>query len=315
MSILFKSILFFTGPQPGAEAGSRAKRERGRPMSEDLETLVDGLAFPECPRWHDGELWLSEKRGGRVVAVGPDGATRIVVEVPGGPSGLGWTPDGQLLVVDASNRRLLRLDGEELAVVADLARVTVGRCNDLVVDATGRAYVGHFGYDLLGGAAPAPASLVLVEAAGSARTVADDLAFPNGCVITPDGETLLVAESAASRVTSFAIASDGGLGDRQTFASLVDVVPDGIALDDEGALWVSDPIGCAVVRVLRSGEITHRVSTSPAGAFACELGGDDGRTLYVCLYTEAAVQVTEGAPATGAVVTMRVDVPAPGRAR
>jgi sugar lactone lactonase YvrE len=271
-----------------------------------LETLVDALAFPECPRWRDGELWLSEKRAGRVLAVSAAGDVRPVVDIPGGPGGLGWTPAGDLLVLDMSGRRLLRFDGAELHVVAELAALTVGRCNDMVVDAQGRAYVGHFGYDLLGGAPPAAATLLLVDADGSARPVADDLHFPNGCELTPDGATLLVAESAASRVTAFDVAADGSLSGRRDFAALGDVVPDGIALDTDGALWVSDPIGCQVVRVEPGGTVTERVSTAPAGAFACALGGDDGRTLFVCLYTEAASQMAEGAPPIGSLATLRL---------
>lgn len=281
-------------------------------MDRHLEVLVEGLAFPECPRWHDRELWLSEKRAGRVLAVSPTGDARAVVDVPGGPGGLGWTPDGDLLVVDMSARRLLRLDGERLVVVADLADLTVGRCNDMVVDAVGRSYVGHFGYDLLGGAPPAPASLVLVEPDGSARTVADDLHFPNGCELTPDGTTLLVAESAASRVVRFDVAADGSLFGRRPFAQLDGVVPDGIALEPDGAaLWISDPVGCALVRVEPGGTggatVTDRISTAPAGAFACALGGDDGGTLFVCLYTEAASQMAEGAPPIGALATLRLN--------
>jgi sugar lactone lactonase YvrE len=273
-------------------------------------TLADGLAFPECPRWHDGELWLSEKRAGRVLAVTPEGAVRTVVEVPGGPGGLGWTPNGELLVLDMTARALLRLAGGALETVADLTGLTVGRCNDMIVDAHGRAYVGHFGYDLLGGAPPALATLVLVGADGVATTVADDLHFPNGCALTPDGATLLVAESAAGRITAFTVEGDGSLSGRRVFAALDGVVPDGIALDAAGALWVSDPVGCALVRVEPGGAVTDRVSTAPAGAFACALGGDDGRTLFVCLYTEQASQLADGAPPIGSVVTMRVDIPA-----
>jgi sugar lactone lactonase YvrE len=271
-----------------------------------LNTLVDGLAFPECPRWHDGELFLSEKRAGRVLAVSPAGVVRTVVEVPGGPGGLGWAPDGALLVLDMSARRLLRFDGEALGVVADLSGLTVGRCNDMVVDDAGRCYVGHFGYDLLGGASPAPATLVLVEADGTARRVADDLHFPNGCELTPDGTSLLVAESAAGRITQFAVGADGSLGERRLFASLDGVVPDGIALDVDGALWVSDPVNGAIVRVEPGGAVTERIPTAPAGAFACALGGDDGRTLFVCLYTEAASQIADGAPPIGSVATLRL---------
>lgn len=273
-------------------------------------TLVDGLAFPECPRWHDGELWLSEKRAGRVLAVTPGGDTRTVAAVPGGPGGIGWTPDGDLLVLDMTARALLRLDDEGLETVAELGELTVGRCNDMIVDGRGRAYVGHFGYDLLGGEPPAPATLVLVEPDGSARTVAEDLHFPNGCALTPDGTTLLVAESAAGRITAFTVEADGALSGRRVFAAVDGVVPDGIALDAAGGLWVSDPVGCALVRVEAGGSVTARVSTAPAGAFACALGGDDGRTLFVCLYTEQASQRADGAPAIGSVATMRVDIPA-----
>ena len=273
-------------------------------------TLADGLAFPECPRWHDGELWLSEKRAGRILAISEEGAIRTVVDVPGGPGGIGWTPRGELLVLDMTARALLRLGEGGLETVADLGELTDGRCNDMIVDADGRAYVGHFGYDLLGGAVPAPATLVLVEPDGSARTVAEDLHFPNGCALTPDGATLLVAESAAGRVTAFTVEADGSLSGRRVFAALDGVVPDGIALDAAGGLWISDPVGCAVVRVESDGAVTSRVSTAPAGAFACALGGDDGRTLFVCLYTEQASQLADGAPPIGSVATLRVDVPA-----
>jgi sugar lactone lactonase YvrE len=277
-----------------------------------LDTLVDGLAFPECPRWRDGELWLSEKRGGRVLAVTEGGARRTVADVPGGPGGIGWTPDGDLLVLDMTARALLVLRAGGLATVADLTELTAGRCNDMIVDRVGRAYVGHFGYDLLGGAPAAPATLVMVRPDGSAITVAEDLHFPNGCALTPDGSTLLVAESAAGRVTAFDVEPDGSLSGRRVFAALDGVVPDGIALDAAGALWVSDPVGGALVRVEPGGVVTSRVSTAPAGAFACALGGHDGRTLFACLYTEQASQLADGAPPIGSVVTMRVDVPAAG---
>ena len=245
-----------------------------------------------------------------MLAVSATGEVRTVVVVPGGPGGLGWTPDGELLVLDMSGRRLLRLERDELTVVADLAAVTVGRCNDMIVDRRGRAYVGHFGYDLLGGAAPAPATLVLVEPDGAVRTVAGDLHFPNGCALNPDETTLLVAESSASRITQFDVHDDGSLAGRREFANLGASVPDGIALDAEGALWVSDPVGCALLRVEPGGAVTAQVSTAPHGAFVCELGGDDGRTLFACLYTEQASQLADGAPPIGSVVTMRVDVPA-----
>ena len=245
-------------------SSSSTRKERHGPSTETrvttgLQTLVEGLAFPECPRWHDGELWLSEKRAGRVVAVSETGDVRTVVDVPGGPGGLGWTSDGELLVLDMSARHLLRLEREQLTLLADLSAVTVGRCNDMTVDRHGRAYVGHFGYDLLGGAPPAPATLVLVQPDGAVSTVADDLHFPNGCALTPDETTLLVAESAANRITEFDVRADGSLAARRVFADLGAAIPDGIALDAAGALWVSDPVGCcrAARRARRRGDVAR----------------------------------------------------------
>lgn len=277
--------------------------------SSSFTTLVSGLAFPESPRWHQGQLWFVEKRGGAVRCGPESGPFDPVLTVAAGPGGIDWTPDGDLLVVATSTRQLLRWTGSELVEVADLSEHTRGRCNDLVVGAGGDAYVGHFGYDLLGGEAAAPASLVLVRADGSVEVVAEDLAFPNGAVITSDGSTLVVAESAVMRLTAFTIGADGRLTDRRTFADLGDVVPDGICLDAEGAIWVSDPIGRQVVRVADGGEVTTTISTGPMGAFACALGGDDGRSLFVCLYSEIASQGTAGA-AIGSVVVTSVDVAA-----
>jgi sugar lactone lactonase YvrE len=278
--------------------------------------VADGLAFPESPRWHDGRIWLVEKRGGRVLA-GPAGATgfgplSVVVEVPDGPGGIGWDPQGRLLVVGSTSRCLYRLDGDALTTVADLSAFTVGRANDMVVDGRGRAYVGHFGYDLLGGGAPAPGRLVLVDptvGGVSVRPVGGPLEFANGAVIDPSGETLIVAESAACRLSAFSIDADGSLGDRRVFAELGSTVPDGIALDAEGGVWIADPVNCELVRVLDGGAVTDRIDTDGRGAFACALGGPSGTTLFVCLYDEQASRSTAGA-AIGSLVTTEVAIPA-----
>jgi len=164
-------------------------------MEPETTLLLDGLVFPEGPRWHDGKLWFSDIFAHKVMAVDLDGHAETIVEVPNRPSGLGWLPDGRLLVVSMTDLRLLRLDSHGLSEVADLHTLATYRCNDMVVDGQGRAYIGHFGFDVGAGQPFAPAALILVAPDGAARVVADELAFPNGTVITPDGRTLIVAES------------------------------------------------------------------------------------------------------------------------
>lgn len=252
---------------------------------------MEGLRFPESPRWHEGVLWLAEKRGGRVLRV-TNGTVDTVAEVPGGPGGIGWLPTGEMLVVSMADCRLLRVDGGHGVEVADLSHLTVGKCNDMVVDQRGRAYVGDFGYDLAAGDPPAPASLVLVTPAGDVSRVAGELHFPNGAVVTPGGETLIVAESAANRLTAFQVDVDGSLSGRRVWADLGSVVPDGIDLDPEGAVWVADPIAGEVVRVAEGGEVLDRRDTGD-GAFACAVGGDG---LFVCTYTEEASMDPTGPP-------------------
>jgi sugar lactone lactonase YvrE len=275
-----------------------------------LQEVLSGLRFPESPRWHEGRLWLSEKRAERVVRIDPDGPT-AVVDVTADPGGLGWSPAGDMLVVSMGDRRLLRHRGGELAEVADLAGLTRGKCNDMVVDALGRAYVGDFGYDLARGEEPAGGHIVLVDESGAARVVADDLGFPNGSVVTADGGRLIVAESSAGRLTVFDIADDGSLHGRRVFADLGRGVADGICLDVEGAVWYADPLGCEVVRIAEGGRVLQQISTGAEGAFACVLGGDDGRTLFVCTYSEAASMDASGPP-VGRVVAARVEVPSAG---
>ncbi len=245
------------------------------------ETLVDGLCFGEGPRWHDGALWLSDMHAREVLKVGDDGQVESIVRVENSPSGLGWLPDGQLLVVSMEDRSLLRFDGEQLHPHADLSNFATFHCNDMVVDAQGRAYVGNFGFDLHTRQKPVPATLVCVEPDGSARAVADELMFPNGTVITPDGDTLIIAESFGARLTAFDIADNGDLSNRRLWADLPKgAVPDGICLDSEGGIWSASPTTCECIRQDEGGEITHRVEVEQ-GAFACMLGGADGTTLYV----------------------------------
>jgi len=276
-----------------------------------LKQLIEGLRFPESPRWGEGCLWFSEKRAKRIVCV--DNGTIInTLDVPGEPGGLGWDPEGRLLVVSMGDQRILRLEGHGLLKeFAHLSELVRGKCNDMVVDQRGRAYVGDFGYDLLSGEDPAPGHLVMVDLEGSARLVADDLGFPNGVVIHEERRLLIVAESAAGRLTAFTVDDDGGLRDRRIFAELGSGVPDGICLDAEGAVWYADPLNCEVVRVEEGGRVLQKISTGQEGAFACVLGGQDGRNLYVCTYTESA-SVDPSAPPVGSILLAKVDVPTAG---
>jgi sugar lactone lactonase YvrE len=269
--------------------------------------LIGGLGFPEGPRWHDGQLWFSDF-GDRVVrAVGLDGTVREIVRVDARPSGLGWLPDGSLLVVSMTDQRLLRTTSSGVAMHADLSSFTRSACNDMVVDADGNAYVGYMGFDLLASPLePKPAALLLVRRDGSVSVAAADLAFPNGVVIAPDRRTLIVAETFGRRLTAFDVAKDATLSRRRVFAELPDRAPDGICLDQSGAVWVADAAGKACVRVKEGGDVTDVIKTE-RGCYACALGGTDGRTLFLCLadgYDPSSMALH-----TASVEMLRVDVP------
>jgi sugar lactone lactonase YvrE len=280
-------------------------------MPTSTRVLLDGIVFPEGPRWHDGKLWFSDMHAHRVVTVDLAGRAEGVVEVPNQPSGLGWLPDGRLLVVSMTDRRLLRLDPGGLTVVADLSALASFYCNDMVVDDRGRAYVGNFGFDLHAAAPFHPAELILVPPDGPPRIVANELAFPNGCVITPDGRTLVVGESGGARLTAFTIAADGSLGERRVWAALENAVPDGICLDAEGAIWVASPVGNEVLRVREGGVVVDRVRVSTI-PFACMLGGPDRRTLFVATAETHQPELVKAKP-SGRIEIASVDVPGAGR--
>lgn len=275
------------------------------------EVVVEGLCFPEAPRWREGSLWFSDMLDHKVLRLGADGSAQVVAEVPQQPSGLGWLPDGRLLVVSMRDRRLLRLEAGGLVPVADLSALAPFHCNDMVVDAAGGAYVGNFGFDLPAGAPPAPTVLVRVEPDGRARIVASDLLFPNGCVITPDGGTLIVAETFGARLTAFSVAADGTLSNRRTWAELPGTSPDGICLDAEGAVWVASPVSRAVLRVREGGQITHRVNVERQ-AIACMLGGEDRCTLYVATGHVSFDAAKARRYRSGRIECVRVPVPGAG---
>lgn len=272
-------------------------------------TLLDGLVFPEGLRWHDDRLWLSDMYGGRVLTVGLDGQVDEVAEVPGRPSGLGFLPDGTPLAVSMEDHRVLRLESGGPVEHADLTALVSGHVNDMLVDPAGRAYVGSFGFDFLGGEEPAPANLVAVEPDGSAAVVADGLMFPNGMALADDGATLLVAEMLAAKVTAFSVAADGSLGERRTFVELPDRTPDGIALDADGNLWVASSLTAEVLLVAPDGEVLETLSTAPLLAPACALGGPDGRTLFLALAETSPEQLAQGI-SSGRIDTAVVRVPA-----
>jgi sugar lactone lactonase YvrE len=294
----------------------------------DLAMLLQGGSFFEAPRWRDGRWWVSDFYSELVLAVDPDGRAEQVLQVDGQPSGLGWLPDGSLLVVSMRDRRVLRRrpDGE-VGTHADVADLCSGYLNDMVVDRRGRAYVGEFAFDPEGGASPEPGGLIGIAADGSAVVAAADMHFPNGSVITPDGNTLIVGETAAGRYTAFTIEQDGSLTDRRVWAQVgrtpelttieetlgqLNFAPDGCTLDAEGHIWAADEVGSRCIRLARGGSIVAEIAM-PEGfdVFACMLGGDDGRTLLMCAapdYDARARALTRDA----ILLTTTVDVPHAG---
>ena len=249
------------------------------------DILIDGLLFGEGPRWHQDALWLSDMHAQQVLKVSSDGTKEVIVEIANDqPSGLGWLPNGDLLIVSMTDRALLRYDGYELAHHADLSELASWYCNDMVVDHQGRAYVGNFGFDLHNNAPMKTAELICVEPNGEARVVAEDLSFPNGTVITPDGQTLIVGESFGGKLTAFTIEVNGDLKAPRTWADLPEgSVPDGICLDADGGIWCASPTSNECLRIIEGGEVTHSIALERLG-IACMLGGDK---LYVLTSTSS----------------------------
>jgi sugar lactone lactonase YvrE len=282
-----------------------------------LDVLATGLRFGEGPRWHHGKLWFSDMYDHSVQAVGLDGHVEVKVDIPGQPSGLGWTPAGDLLVVLMRERQVLRLAHDRLVVHADLDGVATWHCNDMVVDDAGRAYVGNFGFDLHTAEATgdfsrrATATLALVDPDGSVSVAADGLKFPNGTVITPDGRTLVVAESMGRCLTAFDRDADGRLSNRRVWADLGGRAPDGICLDADGAIWFANAAAGECVRVAEGGAVLD-VLTTDRRAFACMLGGPEGRHLFV-LTSQHSHPDQCRAERTGQVLVTEVAVPHAGR--
>ena len=276
-----------------------------------VEILLDGLVFGEQPRWHDGRLWFSDWGTREVIAVDLAGRREVMLEVPSFPLCVDWLPDGRLLVVSARAGLLLRRETDGTLVThGDLTAVSdPPPGNELVVDRRGNAYVNGAGFDLMAGGEFAPGRVALVTPDGSAREVADGIAFPNGMLVAPDGSTLIVADSYAKALLAFDIADDGRLVDRRVWADLGDGVPDGICMDAENAVWYGDVPNRRCVRVREGGEVV-RVIELDRGCFACALGGEDRRTLCMMATEWNGPQGMFTGPRTGQVLTAAA--PAPG---
>jgi sugar lactone lactonase YvrE len=270
---------------------------------ETLQTtfVAEGLKFGEGPRWHDGKLWLSDIQAGRVAVLGDDGELETVVETRGA-SGLGWLPDGRLVISTLGRPHIRCLDGDEVTTLYDLKDFGWS-LNDMVVTPDGRIYADLY----LEAVSHPPGGIVLVTPDGEARVVATDMATPNGLAVTPDQSTLIASETGTGRVHAFTIGPDGDLTDQRTFADLGPARgPDGLCLDEEGAVWVASYKTGEVLRVLDGGEVTHRVEVAGRLPVAPALGGADGRTLFVVVNESADLQGSEGA--RGEIEMARVEV-------
>lgn len=248
-----------------------------------FKVVCTGLAFPEGPRWHEGALWFSDMHAHQVMRMTPGESPDIVVDVPEAPSGLGFLPDGRLLVVSMHDRKVMRLDAHGLVVHADLSKIATWHANDMLVDATGRAYVGNFGDDSVPPAPPASASLALIQPDGSVEVAADAMAFANGMTLIDGGRVMVVAETRATPpcLTAFDVDSDGHLSNRRVLVAFDGQLPDGISADADDHVWVASPFTNELLRVSPDGRIVDRLE-SPHPPYACAVGGDDGRTLFVC---------------------------------
>ena len=279
-----------------------------------LQVLMEGVAFGESPRWHDGRLWFSDWGAQEVVAVDDHGERETIVRVdfPAFPMCIDFAADGGLLVVAGRDGRMWRRDPDgSLASYADLRGLSVNPWNDIVVDRAGKAYVNNIGFEFPGGAF-APGTLALVSPDGTARQVADGLAFPNGIAISADNGTLIVAESYAERLTAFTIDDDGGLRDRRVWAETPGDHPDGICIDSDGAVWYADVGNRHCVRVREGGEVLDTLECD-RGCFACALGGADGSTLFIVAQEWGGPELMHQGARTGQVLTAPVPARRAGR--
>lgn len=243
-------------------------------------TVAEGLMFPEAPRWHDGELWFTDQHARRVLRMQRNGRLSEVIETPDLPGGLGWLPDGRAIVVMMTERRVCTMEQNRLEDYADLSGLASFHCNDMLVDDQGRAWVGNFGYDLHGGESIKSAEIILIPPDDEARIAARDMIFPNGMAMSPDGDSLIVAETFAARITAFDITADNRLVNPRLWADLDGAYPDGLCLAADGTLWVAAPNIDQVLHIREGGEVLGRVF--PHGRpYACTLGDCDDQILYI----------------------------------
>ena len=283
--------------------------------------IADGLYFGEGPRWHDGRLWFSDFHDHAVKSMDAAGGVRTELQIDDQPSGLGWLPDGRMLVVSMRRRQVLRVDPDGVKVHADLAAIATFHTNDMVVDRHGRAYVGNFGFDLdhalqtrgvEGVLAEHPtAVLARVDPDGSVHVACAEMHFPNGSVITPDGKTLIIAETLAMRLTAFDIAADGSLANRRLWAQVGMRAPDGICLDANGHVWIANAIAPECVLFAPGGEVVATIETDQP-CFACMLGGPDRRTLYMLTAPTSVADLASASP-LGRVMAAAVATPGAGQ--
>ena len=274
-------------------------------MNSNFKLIADNLHFSEGPRWKDGKLWFSDFYHHAVMTADEMGNVEKIVDVPNQPSGLGWLPNGDLIIVSMLDRKLLKFKDGNLTEHADMSKLTPFRCNDMVIDKNGNAYIGNFG-SIHHGKDIKPTVLIKVDSNGNSSIAASNLDFPNGTVITPDGKKLIIGETYAGRLTAFDLDTDGNLSNRRVWAHMMPnlfyystrimrllkitpkegkgipyPVPDGICLDEKMGIWIASPTTSEVVRYTEGGKITDRITT-PNRAYACMLGGSDGKKLFVC---------------------------------
>jgi sugar lactone lactonase YvrE len=282
-------------------------------MNRKLETVVEGLAFGESPRWRDGALYFSDVYANRVGRLLPDGRHECIASFEGPVSGIGWLPDGRMLVVSMWDKKVLRREPDGSFVThADISSLATGHANDMIVRYDGVAFVGNFGFSLYPPEDPRPAVLARIDPDGTVSVADEETYFPNGMVITPDGKTLILGESAGACLTAFDLASDGTLSNRREWAQFpMGAVPDGICLDAEGLIWAASPYSSEVLRIREGGEVVERIPTGQLAA-ACMLGGEDRKSLFICTADSTDPAVCIGHH-TARILRTDVEVPGAGQ--